>query len=86
MGGGDGLWRGSQKFSLHRTDSTTHVLMDAINKDSISSYYNLLEFTRKEHNLEDCPGQIYNMDETGMPLDPNIVTRSRQKSLLPKIW
>jgi len=44
--------------------------MDAINQESISRYFDLLESTLKEHQLEDCLGQIYNMDETGMPLDP----------------
>ena len=29
----------------------------------------------KENNLTDCPEQIYNMDETGMPLDPRAPTK-----------
>jgi len=56
--------------------------MDTINQESILRYFDLLESTVKEYRLEDCPGQIYNMDETGMPLDPrppNIITKSGQK-------
>jgi len=37
--------------------------MDAISQESISRYFDLLESTLKEHQLEDFPGQVYNMDE-----------------------
>ena len=52
--------------------------MDSVNKESIHQYNDLLKVPLKEHNLEDCPGQIYNMDETGIPLDPrppNIIAK-----------
>ena len=55
-----------------------------MNKQSIQNYYDLLEATLKENNLTDCPGQIYNMDETGMPLDPrapNVVAKAGQKKI-----
>ena len=58
--------------------------MDSINKESIAEYFDLLHSTLKENHLEDCSGQIYNMDETGMPLDPrppNIITKSGQKKM-----
>jgi len=45
-------------------------------------YFDLLQSTLKEHQLEDFPGQIYNIDETGMPLDPrppSIIAKSGQK-------
>jgi len=53
--------------------------MDAISQESISQYFDLLESTLKEHQFEDCPGQIFNMDETAMPLDcrpSNIIAKS----------
>ena len=58
--------------------------MDLVNKQSIQHYYDLLEATLKENNLTDCPGQIYNMDEIGMPLDPrgpNVVAKAGQKKI-----
>ena len=58
--------------------------MDAINKDTMKQYFNLLENTLKEHNLLDSPSQLYNVDETGMPLDPkapNIVTKRGVKKV-----
>ena len=68
------------ELSLRRADSTAHIRMDSINEESISHYFDLLESTLMENGLEDCPGQIYNMDETGMPLDPrppNITAKKR---------
>ena len=58
------------EVSLQRADSTAHIRMDSVNKEFISFYFDLLESTLTENSLIDYPGQIYNMDETGMPLDP----------------
>jgi len=52
--------------------------MDAINADTIS-HYNLLETTLKENNLLHSSAQIYNVDETGITLDPkapNVVAKT----------
>jgi len=61
--------------------------MDAISQESISRYFDLLESTLKKHQLEDCSGQIYNMDETGMPLDPrppNIIEKGKLQAVRQK--
>ena len=34
-----------------------------------NDYFDLFEKTLSEHNLMDKPSQIYNCDESGMPLD-----------------
>jgi hypothetical protein len=48
----------------------------------ISRYFDLLERTLEENDLVSKPGQLYNMDESGMPLDPKsprvIVERGSQ--------
>ena len=44
--------------------------MDAMNEDTLKHYFDLLEDTLKEHNLLDSPSQLYNVDESGIPLDP----------------
>ena len=44
--------------------------MDAMNSDTLKQYYDLLEDTLKEHNLHNSPSQLYNVDESGIPLDP----------------
>ncbi|CAI8040325.1 Tigger transposable element-derived protein 6 [Geodia barretti] len=36
----------------------------------VNRYFDLLERTLEENELTDHPGQIFNMDESGMPLDP----------------
>ena len=42
----------------------------ATDPELISRYYDLLEETLVQHDLEHKPCQIYNMDETGLPLNP----------------
>ena len=68
-------------LSLQRGDATANVRMEAqgIEKINISS---LLKKPLKQHNLMNYPGQIYNVDETGFPLDhrpPNVIARRGQK-------
>ena len=41
--------------------------MDAITEENLTSYYKLLEYTLKKNKLQNCPSQIYNVDETGVP-------------------
>ena len=88
----DGSWhrfkKRQPKLSLRRGDATAHVRMDSTNKKTIDAYYNLLESTLEKHNLKDSPAQIYNMDETGMPLDPrppNIVAKRGQKKVRHRV-
>ena len=84
MDGGKAFYIETKILSLRRTDSTAHIRMDAINKESISQYFNLLEQTMRSHNIQKSPNQIYNMDETGMPLSPhtpNIVTQNVQNKV-----
>ena len=58
--------------------------MDSVNRESMEAYFNLLEETLKEHDLMNHPAQIYNMDESGIPLDahpPNVVAKRGQKKV-----
>ena len=45
----------------------------ATDPELISRYYDLLEETLTQHDLQHKPCQIYNMDETGLPLNPKSV-------------
>lgn len=72
------------KLSLRRGDATAHVRMDALSQETIDQYFTLLREVYEEHNFEANPAQIYNMDETGMPLDPRppkVVARKGQKKV-----
>ena len=84
----DGWWHRFKerqpKLSLRRGDPTAHVRMDSTNKKTICAYYNLLEEMLQKNDLSHSPAQIYNMDETGMPLDPrppNAVAKRGQKKV-----
>ena len=84
----DGWWRRfmerQPQLSLRRGDATAHVHMNAVNKETMESYFNLLEETLNEHGLMNSPGQLYNMDESGVPLDsrpPNVIAKRGQKKV-----
>ena len=57
-------------ISLRAGDVTAGVCMDAINEDNMRKYFDLLDEVFNELDFKDHPERIYNMDETGMPLDP----------------
>lgn len=65
-------------------DATANVRMDCLNPDTVKQYFSLVKDALQEHGVMDSPAQIYNVDETGMPLDrrpPKIVTRKGQKKV-----
>ena len=78
----DGWWRRflerQDDLTLRRGDSTGHDRMDAVNQQTLNQYFDLLEDTLTQYNLLNSPSRIYNVDETGIPLDarpPIIMTR-----------
>lgn len=44
--------------------------MDAVNTENLRAYYTLLRGVFDEHGFDDHPERVYNMDETGVPLQP----------------
>ena len=63
--------------------------MDAVNHTVIDGYFNLLKECLDEHSLQNKPAQIYNVDETGMPLDPTpprVAACKGQKKGTRKKW
>lgn len=72
-------------LTLCRGDNTTHVRMDAVNANTMKHYFDLLKKTLQENKLMDSPGQIYNVDKCGIPLDPkvpNVVAKVGSKKVL----
>ena len=57
-------------LSLRAGDATAHVHMNAVNDKNVTHYYHLLQDCLQANGLFDHPEQIYNMDETGVRLDP----------------
>ena len=70
-------------ISLRSGDSTAGVRMNAVNSENIHYYFDLLEEVFEEYGFADHPEAIYNMDETGMPLEPHpkIVAKKGQKKV-----
>ena len=60
----------SQKtITLRRGDPTAQVRMEACSPETIMQYFTQLKEVLEEHKLMDCPGQLYDVDETGMPFE-----------------
>ena len=74
----------NQQLVLRKGDPTANVRMDSVNKETMENYFSMLKDTLEQYDLLNSPNQIYNVDETGMPLDhrpPKIVTARGQKKV-----
>ena len=69
----NGWWKAFKQRHLYLTLRTVEKLSYACAVESdpvvIDRYYGLLEETLTENGLRDRPSQIFNCDETGLPLD-----------------
>ena len=60
------------------------VRMEAINRDSLDNYFDLLRSVFDDFDFDKFPESIYNMDETGVPLcprPPKVIARKGQKMI-----
>jgi len=57
-------------LSLRTAAPMSLVRAQASDPEMVSRYFDLLEQTLVENDLKGKPGQIFNMDKSGMPLDP----------------
>ena len=55
---------------LRSPESVSHVRAIGTRREILQRYFDLLEETFTEYDLYDKPTAIFNMDETGMPLNP----------------
>ena len=66
-------------LSLQKGDSTATACMEAMaDRGAIENYFKLLKDVLDEHALLEKPAQIYNVDESGIPLDhcpPHVVVK-----------
>ena len=83
-----GWWRNfierQRDLSLRRGDNTAHSRMDAVNAETMQHYFNLLKDVLDKNGLMNAPHQIYNVDESGVPLDPkalNVVAKKGSKKV-----
>lgn len=71
-------------LALRKGDATAHVRMDSTGAETMKKYFDLLDECLTEHDLKDKPGQIYNVDETGMSFEhraPRVVTKKGKKKI-----
>lgn len=70
---------------LRKGDPTANVRMNAMaNTEALDNYFRLLQEVMEDNELMDKPGQIYNVDESGMPLDhrpPHVLTTKGEKKV-----
>ena len=85
----NGWWtnflRRNPQLSLRAGDATANVRMDALSKKNLDYYFNLLKMEFDKYNFYGHPEAIYNMDETGVPLEPRppkVVAKKEQQ----KVW
>ena len=70
---GEGWWirfmNRHPQLSLRCSDPLSRVRCNAVTKENMANYFTLLEETLTNNNLVNNPSYIFNMDESGMPLD-----------------
>ena len=70
------------EITLRHAEPLSYVRAAACSPDTINRYFDLLEETITINGLAQRPGQIFNCDETGMPLThkpPKVVAQIGQK-------
>jgi len=71
----DGWWASFRRrhgsLTLRTAEPLSYARGVASNPEVFDHYYNLLEQTLTDNGLLDKPCQVFNIDETSMPLDPS---------------
>ncbi len=81
-----GWWEGFKRrhpdLVKRKPEPLTHARVKGMHPVILEKYFEVLKCTLEDNDLIDRPAQIFNMDETGMPLDhkaPFIVAHHGQK-------
>ena len=67
---------------LRTPETLTHSRIAGASPDQLEKYFDLLEKTISEYDLDGHPCQIFNLDESGFPLNPNapeVISRRGEK-------
>ena len=69
----NGWWEGFRRrhpcLTLRTVEKLSYARSIANDMEVIKKYFDLLEQTHFENNISDFPDQIFNCDETALPLD-----------------
>jgi len=73
------------QLRLRKGDHTAMVRLDAMNnREALENCFSLLKKMLEENDLMNKPSQIYNVDESGVPLDhrsPLCFNKERSKNV-----
>lgn len=69
------------KLSLRTADPLSRVRANALTEENLKAYFDLLERTLIDHGLLNRPACIFNMDESGIPLDAKQLKRVAKKGM-----
>jgi hypothetical protein len=67
---------------LRSPETLTHARLAGTSNSMIENYFDLLETTLSQHEITDRPCQIFNLDESGFPLNPKapkVVAKKSEK-------
>ena len=82
---GEGWWykfmKRHSELSLRTSDPLSHCRFNAVSQSALDNYFVLLRNTLEVNGLMDKPSYIYNMDESGMPLDHKQLKRVALKGI-----
>ena len=71
---------------MHRGDCIVFARLDAMKKkEDLDNYFTTLKSILVDNDLMNKPGQIFSVDESGMPLEhraPEVLARKMQKSTI----
>lgn len=59
------------ELTLRMSEPLSHVRAASVSPEVLDKYFDILEDTLRSNNLIDKPCQIFNCDESGMPLTPH---------------
>ena len=67
----DAFQRRHPRLSIPTAEGLGYARAVAFDPVVINRYYDMLEATLRDNGLWDLPAQVFNCDETGMPLNPS---------------
>ena len=66
---------------LRMAATLSHARVKGASPEAIDAYFDTLDETLSRNDLLDKPGQIFNIDESGMPLDPKSMKAISKKGM-----
>ena len=69
------------QLTLRAPEKLAYVHATVGNKEVIGAYFDLLEETLSKTGLLDKPGAIFNVDETGIPLDHKPIAKKGARNV-----